>query len=180
MTTIGVISDTHIKEGGKRQLPPQVFEAFQNVDLILHAGDLNISQVITDLEILAPVIAVYGNNCDWDVVHTIPQTREFEIEGVKIGLTHGDIGLNSQGEPTYSMSTRLAALSHFPNADIVVFGHSHRPLIDWTEVPNANGDLRKILLFNPGSALKKRGAPHHSCGIIRINQTVIEPQLITW
>ena len=180
MTTIGVISDTHIKEGGKRQLPPQVFEAFQNVDLILHAGDLNIAQVVTDLEAIAPVLAVYGNNCDWDVLHTLPQTREFEIENVKIGLTHGVVGLDPKGEPTYSMNTRSAALSHFPDADIVVFGHSHRPLIDWIEVPNPNGGLRNVLLFNPGSALKKRGAPHHSCGIICIDGREIEPQLITW
>ena len=180
MTTIGVLSDTHIKEGGKRQLPPQVFEAFQNVDLILHAGDLNIAQVVTDLEAIAPVLAVYGNNCDWDVVHALPQTREFEIEGVKIGLTHGDIGLTSKGQQTNTLSTRWAALSHFPDADIIVFGHSHRALIDWIEVPSASGDLRHVLLFNPGSALKKRGAPHHSCGIIRIDGRKIEPQLITW
>ncbi len=180
MTTIGVISDTHIKVGGKKQIPPEVFAAFENVDLILHAGDLNILQVIGDLEAIAPVVAVYGNNCDWDVLHALPQARELQIENVKIGLTHGDVGLNAQGEPTFAMSTRLAALSHFPDADCIVFGHSHRPLIDWIELADKDGNLRPVLLLNPGSATKKRGAPHHSCGILRINGHEIEPQLITW
>jgi putative phosphoesterase len=172
MTTIGVISDTHIKQGGKRQIPPQVYETFAGVDLILHAGDLNTMQVITDLEAIAPVVAVYGNNCDWEVLHTLTQTREMKIEDVRIGLVHGDIGKGS--------STRLVALSHFPNVDCVVFGHSHRPLIDWYDLPGGRGDVRQVLLFNPGSATKKRGAPHHSCGILRIDRGRIEPQLFTW
>jgi putative phosphoesterase len=116
MTTIGVISDTHIKPGGKRQIPPQVYDAFTNVDLILHAGDLNTLQVITDLEAIAPVVAVYGNNCDWEVLHSLKQTQEVQVEQITIGLTHGDIGLNSKGQPTSSMGTKWAALSHFPNA----------------------------------------------------------------
>ncbi len=177
MTTIGVISDTHIKVGGKRQLPPQVFEAFQGVDLILHAGDLNILEVISDLEAIAPVVAVYGNNCDWDVLQSVPQTREMQIEQVKIGLAHGDVGNPSQ---RLGSSTRWLALSHFPDADCVVFGHSHRPLIDWIELSDGNGSLRPVLLFNPGSATKKRGAPQHSCGLLRIDGKHIEPQLITW
>ena len=180
MTTIGVISDTHIKIGGKKQLPPEVFAAFQGVDLILHAGDLNILQVVGDLEAIAPVLAVYGNNCDWDVLHKLPQTREVPIENVVIGLTHGDVGLNAKGQPTPTMSTRLAALSHFPNADCIVFGHSHRPLIEWIELTDKAGKTRPVLLFNPGSPTKKRGAPHHSCGILRIDNHTIEPQLITW
>ncbi len=180
MTTIGVISDTHIKTGGKKQLPPQVFEAFRNVDLILHAGDLNILQVVSDLEAIAPVLAVYGNNCDWDVLHALPQTREFEIENVKIGLTHGDVGVNARGQMVPLSSTRIAALSHFPDADCVVFGHSHRPLIEWRQIAGENGNSRAVLLFNPGSALKKRGAPDHSCGILRIGGRHIEPQLVTW
>lgn len=180
MTTIGVISDTHIKIGGKKQIPPEVFAAFAGVDLILHAGDLNILDVVTELETIAPVVAVYGNNCDWNTVHKLAQTREMQIENAKIGLTHGDIGLNARGEPIYTMGTRWAALSHFPDADCVVFGHSHRPLIDWIEVADKNGKTRPILLFNPGSALKKRGAPHHSCGILKVDGHTIEPQLITW
>jgi putative phosphoesterase len=118
MTTIGVISDTHIKPGGKRQIPPQVYDAFTNVDLILHAGDLNTLQVITDLEAIAPVVAVYGNNCDWEVLHSLKQTQEVQVEQITIGLTHGDIGIKFQ-RPS---STRLVALSHFPNVDCVVFG----------------------------------------------------------
>lgn len=180
MTTIGVISDTHIKIGGKHQIPPEVYAAFANVDLILHAGDLNTLQVVSDLEVLAPVLAVYGNNCDWDAVHQLPQTREFQIEGVKIGLAHGDIGSASA---LRSSSTRFLALSHFPDADCVVFGHSHRPLIDWLEIADSSNSpkkTRRVLLFNPGSPTKKRGAPQHSCRILRIDGENIEPQLILW
>jgi putative phosphoesterase len=172
MTTIGVISDTHIKVGGKRQLPPHLFQSFAGVDLILHAGDLNIHQVITDLETIAPVLAVHGNNDDWEVLHRLPQTREFKIEEVTIGLTHGDIG--------FGTTVPAIALSHFPQADCVVFGHSHMPRIEWKSVLKNDGIGREVLLFNPGSATKKRRAPQHSCGILRIDGRHIDAELITW
>lgn len=173
MTTIGVISDTHIKVGGKRKLPSQVFETFKNVDLILHAGDLNIYQVIRDLEKIAPVVAVYGNNDDEEVLQRLSQTREIKVEGISIGLTHGDIGSGD--------TCPAIALSHFPTADCVVFGHTHTPRIEWKTIAatNENGS-REVLVFNPGSATKKRRAPHHSCGLLHIEGRHIDAEIFSW
>src|SRR6476646_9929268 len=115
MTTVGVIADTHVLPGGRFKLPPIVFEKFANVNFILHAGDLNIMQVVTDLETLAPVFAVQGNNDRWDVLTSLPSKREMQIEKCTVGLVHGHEG--------HGKSTPARALSHFPNADCVVFGH---------------------------------------------------------
>lgn len=178
MTTIGVVSDTHVKHGGKRVLAPQLFHFFANVDLILHAGDINTSQVISDLETLAPVFAVFGNNCDWDVLQGTPQTRLMQIENMRIGLVHGDVAAQDAIIDTQGFGARTAAcaLSHFPDADCVVFGHTHRPLVQWRKRKNGS----HVLLFNPGSAGKKRGADHFSCGILRVDRKHIEAELLTW
>ncbi len=138
MTTIGVISDTHIKEGGKRQLPPEVFATFKNVDLILHAGDLNTLQVLGDLEAMAPVVAVYGNNDDWEAMRRLDTTQRIAVEDCVIGLVHGDVAAGPSVRPLGGApgnnQTAAYALSHFPDADCVVFGHSHWPLLQWLEL----------------------------------------------
>ncbi|HEX8833581.1 MAG TPA: metallophosphoesterase family protein [Abditibacteriaceae bacterium] len=168
MTTIGVVSDTHVKEGGKRPLAPQVFEIFKGVDFILHAGDLNTMQVIRDLEAIAPVFAVYGNNCEWEALQTLPLTRQMNVEKCIIGMTHGHIGRGGD--------TSMMALSHFPDANCVVFGHSHWPMIHWKK----RDDGSHVLLFNPGSAGQRRKAEHFSCGILQIDGSHIEARLHTW
>jgi uncharacterized protein len=185
MTTIGVISDTHINPGGRRQLPPRVFEAFAGVSFILHAGDLNTLQVVSDLETLAPVFAVYGNNDDWEATHRLPATRRIPVEGCVIGLVHGDQrnieNTAGRAKPlayTGNRQTAAYALSHFEFEDdinCVVFGHSHRSLVAWHPL---NG--RQILLFNPGSPTDKRYGPHHSFGLLRVDGTRLEPELIAW
>ena len=180
MTTIGVVSDTHVKEGGKRVLAPRLFEAFRNVDLILHAGDLNNLQVVADLECLAPVFAVYGNNCGWDVLRNTPQTREVTVEAARIGLVHGDEpaprSTHKANPADASEHATANALSHFPAADCIVFGHSHWPLIHWKK--RAGGG--HVLLFNPGSAGQKRKAEHFSCGLLRVDGGHFEAELVTW
>ena len=210
MTTIGVISDTHIKIGGKRQLPPIVFDTFQNVDLIVHAGDANCAQVFTDLATLAPVFAVYGNNCDWDVLQIAPQFQVLEIEECRIGIAHGDVGARKSVRPftgaTGNNQAAANALSFFEDdfrcgkpLDCLIFGHSHWPLIQWREVAqlpfwnakndaslfaesdvSTRGEAASLLLFNPGSAGKKRRAPHHTCGLLRVDGTRLEAELIAW
>lgn len=180
MTLIGVVSDTHVKPFGKRVLAPQLFDIFKDVDLILHAGDLNTLQVVSDLEAIAPVFAVFGNNCDCEVLNITPQTRLLQLENVRIGLTHGDIPAQDEIVKTgaYRGNNHAAeiALSHFPAADCIVFGHSHWPLIHWKK----RADGSDLLLFNPGSAGQKRKAEHFSCGLLRVDGAKIEPKIITW
>jgi len=180
MTTIGILSDTHIRPGGRRQLPPQVFTAFEGVDLIFHAGDLNTLQVVTDLENIAPVLAVPGNNDDWDVMSALPPTRTVEIERCIIGLAHGDRP-NPEAH-TKARDTAECALSHFRGVDCVVFGHSHWPLIHWRRLPGIGRTERDgmVLLFNPGSPTDRRRAPHFSCGLLRVDGRHIDASLTTW
>lgn len=168
MTTVGVISDTHIVPGGKRVLAPGIYDIFKGVDIILHAGDLNTMETVRDLEAIAPVFAVYGNNCDMEAVNTLPAKREMQIEESLVGLVHGDLGRGSD--------TACIALNHFPDADCVIFGHSHWPMLHW----KTRADGRHVLLFNPGSAGQKRKAEHFSCGILRFDGRHIDPQLFTW
>lgn len=182
MTTIGVISDTHINPGRRRALPPQVFEHFANVDIIIHTGDLNTLDVVKELEKLAPVFAVVGNNDNAEVRQAFPMSRRLEIEKCVIGLTHGHIGVDNYvrpfGDAPGNSQTAANAFSQFEfeeDVNCVIFGHSHRPIIKWHEK-----DGRRILLFNPGSPTDKRWGPHHALGVLHINGTDIEPELFTW
>jgi hypothetical protein len=182
MTIIGVLSDTHIRPAGRYRLTPQVFEAFENVDLILHAGDLNTLQVLSDLEALAPALAVHGNNDDWQAMQSLPPTRRIEVEACVIGLTHGDVGLDGTVKPwtgvTGNSQTAANAYSRFEFEDdvsCVIFGHSHRSLIHWHEQ-----DGRRTLMFNPGSPTDKRWGPHHSLGLLRVDGRTISAELLTW
>jgi putative phosphoesterase len=182
MTTIGIISDTHIRAGGKRQLPPRVFDDFNGVSLILHGGDLTSEHVLTDLETIAPVLAVYGNNDGWELTARLPQARRIPVEDCIIGLTHGDLSANNQTvRPLEFAGNRYAAAqawSHFEHdGDIscVVFGHSHRSLCAWHEVAG-----KRVLMFNPGSPTDKRYGPHYSLGLLRVDGRKIEGEIISW
>ena len=81
---LGVISDTH------GLLRPEVFDVFQEVDHILHAGDVGTLDIITALEALAPVTAVYGNTDGWDVREKLPKVAHVQLDGFEIVVTHGD------------------------------------------------------------------------------------------
>lgn len=151
---IGVISDTHIKNPAK-MLPDKVFEIFDGVDLILHAGDLLIEEVVMQLEAIAPVIAVAGNNDDYQLVRKYGTRRLLELGGKKLGLTHG----MSRGK------TYMSAYAEFleDNVDCIVYGHSHIP---------HNEIINGILFFNPGSPTQRRTQPQHSVGVLYINYKI--------
>ncbi|MCC7491858.1 MAG: metallophosphoesterase family protein [Fimbriimonadaceae bacterium] len=159
---IGVLSDTHLPRYGGG-LPDELFVAFAGVDQILHAGDLNDLAVLDPLRVLAPVTAVAGNTDPWEVCQALPERIELRWEGVLIGLTHGHSGLGR--------STAQRAASWFPAAQVVVFGHSHRPLVEW------NGAQ---LLLNPGSPTDKRGLPRYSCAILTVQHGEAAAELIQW
>jgi putative phosphoesterase len=149
---IGVISDTHIPQF--RQLPEAVFTHFANVELIVHAGDLSILSVIKELETIAPVVAVQGNVEEDEVIQTLPIKREIVVGHCRIGIVHilGD-----------SHSREKIARQEFPNARVVVYGHSHIP---WNEEYNG------LLLFNPGSATDRRRQERCSIGLLHVDDKV--------
>lgn len=152
---IAILSDTHLREG--RSLPIYVWEQLNKVDLIIHAGDLINMGLIEELARVAPVRAVCGNCDGWDV--SLPERDIVECESLKIGIIHGNSGRGK--------STPDRALNAFEDSpvNIIIFGHSHVPFIEWR-----NG----ILLFNPGSPTDKRRERHYSMGLLSILQGQIQ------
>lgn len=156
-----VLSDTHIRAGGPRGLPDEVRRAAGSVDAILHAGDVVAPEVLADLGDYAPLYAVLGNN-DHDLVGELPERLVVDLGGVSIGLIH------DSGQAA-GRARRLHRL--FPEAAVVVFGHSHLP---WGE-SGVDGQL----LFNPGSPTERRRAPARTFGLFRLDGGgVVEHRLV--
>ena len=142
---LGVISDTH------GLLRPEVFDAFREVDHILHGGDVGKWDVIVDLQTLARVTAVYGNTDDLEIRAKLPQVAEIELDGFRIVVTHGD----QLGSPT-------PATLHdaFPDAEIIVYGHTHKPLLELVD--------KTVTVMNPGGAGAPRFGLLPSVGILEL------------
>ncbi len=139
---VGVVSDTHAPRFWKT-CPPRVARELSGVDLILHAGDVCVPSVLDELAALAPVHVVRGNNDGDDVAAWgAPETLDLELAGVRVAMIH-DAG-QKQGR-VRRMRRR------FPEADLVVFGHSHIP---WDESEDG------LRILNPGSPTDKRRQPH--------------------
>ena len=152
---IVVLSDTHGPRFWKG-CPPAVAEHLDGADLILHAGDVCTADVLDELAAYAPVRAVLGNNDRPEVAAWgAPETLEFELAGLAMAMIH-DSGPAAAG--------RLRLRRRFPDADLVVFGHSHIPM-DLTE-----DGLR---IFNPGSPTDKRRQPYGTLGELTITDGVL-------
>jgi putative phosphoesterase len=151
MTTRAVVlADTHLRTGGRRSLPEGAYRALDGADLILHAGDVLDEGVLEGLRSIAPVHAVLGNN-DIGLVGVLPVSLVVDVGGVRVAMIH-DSG---------SEAGRRARLHRrFPDAPIVVFGHSHRPVDD--------AGLMGQRLFNPGSPTERRGSPHPTIGVLEV------------
>lgn len=152
-----VLADTHIRAGTQRRLPPEVLDVLPEAGVIFHAGDLVTASVIDELRAYAPVHAVLGNNDVEPALRALPTTVQVEVEGVRIAMIH-DSGA-SKGR-----DARLRR--RFPDADVVVFGHSHIP---WNQ-PGLDGQL----LFNPGSAIERRAQPHRTFGRLELQAGRVE------
>ena len=146
-----MLSDTHVRRGSSRRLPDGVYDALETADVILHAGDVVIGELLDELSGFAPVHAVLGNN-DHELFGLLPETRSFTLAGLCVSLIH-DSG------PTAGRERRMAR--RFPESDIVIFGHSHAPL-------DAVGLGQR--LFNPGSPTERRGQPRHTFGLLELDE----------
>jgi len=142
---LGVIADTH------GLLRPEVFDVFKEVDHILHGGDVGKPEILTELEALAPLTAVYGNVDGPDLRARLPQVATLELDGFEIVVTHGD----QFGSPT---PAQLRAA--FPRAEIIVYGHTHRPLLELVD--------RTVTVINPGGAGPGRFGLPPSVGILEL------------
>jgi hypothetical protein len=158
--TIGVLSDTHVGRG-RLGLPPEIPALFRRsgVGLILHAGDINVPEVLATLTEVAPTLAVRGNN-DWGFDRDeLPDRIDFTVGRFRFALVHG------QQLGTANRTARSLAGA----VDCVVFGHSHRPGITLEA---------GSILFNPGSPTDRRWNPHFGVGLIRVDAARIDPELI--
>ncbi len=154
---IGVISDTHIPMRSS-VIPDEVFNVFKDVELILHAGDIETKDVIEQLEEIAPTIAVCGN-CDPYVGYN--ENEIIEIEGVTIGLTHGVVYPKGDTQQLYYKAKEL-------EVDVLVSGHTHQPLIE---------QIDDVLLLNPGSPTQPR-LTDPTVMLLEINDGKIEAEII--
>jgi uncharacterized protein len=142
---IGLISDTH------GLLRPQVFRLFAGVDLILHAGDIGPPGILADLDAIAPVTAVWGNTDGFEVREQTCNTASLELAGHQVVLLHG----HQLGFPTPEGLRRAC-----PQADVIVYGHTHRPLVQ---------RMDGALVVNPGAAGAARFGVPPSVAILTLN-----------
>ena len=127
---VGVISDTH------GYVSPKVFDAFEGVEKILHAGDVGPYDVIIELSAIAPVTAVRGNMDQSDITSRYPEDQRFQMAGVDIFMTHNGAYL-LRNQPQFQ------ARCSSKRPEVFIWGHTHRP-----ECKMING----MLSLNPGSA----------------------------
>ena len=149
---VGLISDTH------GLLRPGVHEALTGVDLILHSGDVGGSEILDELRLIAPVKAVFGNT-DPEDHPELTEAITVAIDGVRVHVSHG----HEVGSPT------PAKLAVRYDADVVVFGHTHRPLVS---------RLGNQLFVNPGAAGPKRFDITPSVARLTIGQGKAEVEIV--
>jgi putative phosphoesterase len=152
---VGLISDTH------GRLRNDVFRMFEGVDHILHAGDIGGPDILSALEAIAPVDAVCGNTDDLGMRQYARERVVRELDGRSIVVIHG----HQFGSPT---PAALAAA--FPDADVILYGHTHRPLVQ---------RVSRILIVNPGAAGPPRFGLEPSVGLLFIEADDIRAEIIS-
>ena len=152
-----VIADTHIPRRA-RALPESLLPHLARADLVLHAGDLMDPALLDELALYAPVRAVRGNLDPPDL--DLPESLEFEFDDIKVAMIH-DFG-RKQGH-----RTRLRR--RFPDARVVVFGHSHIPFLE-------DGD--GFMMLNPGSPTDRRRQPHHTFALLHAEEGKVRAEIL--
>ncbi len=148
---VAVLSDTHAPRHWKA-CPPAVAANLDGVDVILHAGDVCTPDVLDELSSWALVHAVRGNNDGVDVAQWgAPDIAHLDLGGLAVAMVHDSGAADGRAR-------RLRRM--FPDAALVVFGHSHIPL-------NEVHDGQRI--FNPGSPTDRRRQPRGTMGLLEIS-----------
>jgi putative phosphoesterase len=149
---IGVLADTH------GHLSPKIFDIFKNVHHIIHAGDIGNQNVIEKLKSISAVSAIVGNTDHWPLTSIYKNKLMIELAGKNIHIIHkiGNIK---------SISYQL--LKNDLKADIVIYGHTHKPGVD---------EYHNILYLNPGSASKPRSGKYGTVLILTIEEGLVNYQ----
>ena len=154
---IGVVSDTH-----SLLIPPAVINGLNKTDMIIHAGDFCTVNDVETFRRLKDFKGVYGNMDGADVRKILPRRAILEIEGVTIGIFHGE-------GPKASILDTVRNAFNNRKLDVVVFGHSHQPF---------NKQIGDTLYFNPGSPNDMVSAPYCSYGILEIKSGTVTGKIV--
>jgi putative phosphoesterase len=156
-----VLGDTHIPDFA-RALPQGLLLALRGADLILHAGDVTAPEVLDELAAYATVHAALGNRDRPEVQAwgALPAV-DLDIDGVRVAMLH-DAG------PREGRERRMRR--RFPEADLVVFGHSHIPI---------DAGHEGLRLLNPGSPTWKRRQPAPTYATVDIDGGLIRSRIVT-
>jgi len=159
---VGLISDTHIPAKAKT-VPKKIFEVFDGVSLILHAGDLTQLSVVDELKQLAPVVAVCGNMDGYKVREKLPRINSVKVYKWKIGAIH-DPGI-------FMRMKKMKTIAKENDFSVLVFGHTHRPSLKREE---------GIIFVNPGSPTNPLPPflTKPTVALLRITKEKIEPEII--
>ncbi len=162
MKTVGLIADTHIPVRAG-EIPRRVFEVFEKVGFIIHAGDLVDLSVIDELEQLAPVLAVYGNMDGTEIRGKLPKTDSVKVSDWKIGVMHDPGALFGMG--------KMREIAKQNSFNVLVYGHTHNPSIKWEG---------KTLFINPGSPTNPLPPfiTKPTAALLRITKGKIIPEII--
>ena len=149
-TSVAIIADTHLPRGARR-LPDACLRRIVRADLLIHLGDFFTLAAYEEIAAIGPELAaVHGNVDEPALRRKLPERLELDLGGAKVALIH-DAG---------PRKGRLARMRRaFPDADAVLFGHSHLPLHEREA---------GFQIFNPGSPTERRRAPTHTMGMATI------------
>ena len=141
--TLVAVADTHVPKRA-RDLPGQVWAAIEAADLVIHAGDWVVPELLDEFEARsARLVGVWGNNDGPELRRRLPEVARVTIDGVRLAVVHETGGRDGR---------ERRADAAYPDVDVLVFGHSHIP---WDTV-SPNG----LRLLNPGSPTDRRRQPH--------------------
>jgi putative phosphoesterase len=155
---IVVLADTHLRRG--RRLPDAVYERLALADVVLHAGDVVDDALLDELDGFGELHVVRGNN-DGAVRRPLPETWEAGLGGVRVAMVHDSGATKGRGPRMHRW---------FPDADVVVYGHSHLPDDSLSDAGQR--------LFNPGSPTQRRRAPTPTFGELELRGGRIERHAI--
>ena len=159
--TVGLISDTHVPVRAKC-IPKMVFKVFENVDFIVHAGDLVQLAVIDELEQLAPVLAVHGNMDGPEVSGALPKLNSLRVLDWKIGVMHDP-------RTTFGMG-KMREIAKQNGFNVFVYGHTHNSSIKWEG---------KTLYINPGSPTNPTSfISRPSVALLKVTREAVIPEII--
>jgi putative phosphoesterase len=159
-TRLVVLADTHVTRGSSRRLPDAAYAHLDSADAIWHAGDVLVPELLDELAGFAPLVAVLGNN-DHELVGILPERVEETVDGVRIAMVH-DSGATAGREGRMHR--------WFPDADLVIFGHSHQPV----DAEGVDGQR----LLNPGSPTQRRRAPSHTLAVVTCDDGRLQTELV--